>query len=192
MAAVETLSEQRRRELRAEPLSIEGIYRDYADFVWGCLQRFGIRHPHLDDSSQEVFVVVHQRLATFRGEAGIKTWLYAICLRVAGAHRRKQARRREVPVEDWSEPEGPEDSSPEHGLTWRERRRALEAILDELALEKRGLLVMYEIDELPCEEIGAILGVPIGTVYSRLHAARTAFDKAVARFRTRSEQGIRS
>jgi RNA polymerase sigma-70 factor (ECF subfamily) len=160
--------------------------------VWGCLQRFGIRHPHLDDTSQEVFVVVQQRLGSFRGEARLTTWLYSICLRVAAAYRRKHSRRREVQIDEWPETARLELSDPEQGLSLRERRRVLDAILDELDLEKRGLLVMYEVDEMTSEEIAAILGVPIGTVYSRLHAARKAFEKAVLRFRARRGRGVRS
>jgi RNA polymerase sigma-70 factor (ECF subfamily) len=45
---------------------------------------------------------------------------------------------------------------------------------------------MFEMDELSCEEIAEILGVPVGTVYSRLHAARKAFQKSVTRFRART------
>ena len=44
---------------------------------------------------------------------------------------------------------------------------------------------MFEVDEMPCEEIAQILGVPVGTVYSRLHSARKSFQKALARMQAR-------
>ncbi len=59
-------------------------------------------------------------------------------------------------------------------------------MLDELDLERRAVFVMYEIDELPCEQIAAMIGVPVGTVHSRLHAARKEFQRAAARWQARS------
>ena len=53
-------------------------------------------------------------------------------------------------------------------------------ILDLMDLEKRSLFVMFEIDEMPCEEIAELLGVPVGTVHSRLHSARHEFKNALA------------
>jgi RNA polymerase sigma-70 factor (ECF subfamily) len=177
-------------ELRSEPEGLADIYRSHGEFVWACLQRFGVRDRDLEDTLQEVFVVVHQRLATFRGEARLTTWLYAICLRVAAAHRRRGYVARETQVDEPFETAALDQSSPEDEVLLMQRRRVLERILDELDLEKRALLVMFEIDELPCEEIASILGVPLGTVYSRLHGARKAFEKAVARFRARSRGAL--
>jgi len=52
-------------------------------------------------------------------------------------------------------------------------------------LEPRALFVMFEIDEMPCAEIAEMLGVPVGTVHSRLHAARKAFQKEIVRLDAR-------
>jgi RNA polymerase sigma-70 factor (ECF subfamily) len=172
--------------------SVEQVYRDHVDFVWACLQRFGVRDRDLDDSLQDVFVVVQQRLSTFRGEARVTTWLYSICLRVAWAHRRRSYVRREVPVEQVGDEVDEEQTSPEDQFVLRERRRVLNSVFDEIDLEKRALLVMFEIDELTCEQIASMLGLPIGTVYSRLHSARRAFEKAVLRFRARVRGDVRS
>jgi RNA polymerase sigma-70 factor (ECF subfamily) len=190
MSVVQTL-EKRLDGEPAPPLgeTVEQVYHDHAEFVWACLQRFGIRDRDLDDALQEVFVVVHQRLASFRGEARMTTWLYSICLRVAQAHRRRGYVRRELSVDRFTDDTLHDLATPEDELALRQRRHVLGAILDELDLEKRALLVMFEIDELPCEDIAALLAVPLGTVYSRLHGARKAFEKAVARYRARARGG---
>jgi RNA polymerase sigma-70 factor (ECF subfamily) len=172
--------------LPPEP-SVEDVYRSHADFVWTALQRFGIRAEDLDDVLQEVFVVVYKRLPSFRGDAQMTTWLYGISLRVASVHRRRSHVRRERDMLELEDIHSVDSTNPEDGLAERQRRSVLEALLDELDVEKRALLVMFEIDELPCEEIAAILGIPVGTVYSRLHAARRAFAKAVDRFRSRAK-----
>jgi RNA polymerase sigma-70 factor (ECF subfamily) len=172
-------------EASSERTAVTRIYQANADFVWRSLQRLGIRDPDLDDVLQEVFVVVHQRLHTFDGSAKMTTWLFGICLRVASAYRRRGFRRNETCVADPPEPTDRVSVSPEHDLAAAESRRRLDLLLDELELEKRAVFVMFEVDEMPCEEIAQILGVPVGTVYSRLHAARKSFQKALARMQAR-------
>lgn len=167
--------------------TVESVYQCHAEFVWACLQRFGIRSSDLDDALQEVFVIVHKKLPSFRGDARLTTWLYGISLRVASAHRRRGHVRRERVTQDLDHVPYTAAGTAEDELVEHQRRRVLETLLDELDVEKRALLVMFELDELPCEEIAAVLGVPLGTVYSRLHAARKAFTKAVARYRARAE-----
>ena len=170
----------------ATPLSVDAVYRAHADFVWSCLQRFGVRPGDLDDALQEVFVVVHKKLPGFRGDSQMTTWLYSICLRVASVQRRRGHVRREEATAELDGEDFAERASAEDDLDEHRRRLVLEQLLDELDVEKRALLVMFEIDELPCERIAEIVGVPVGTVYSRLHAARKAFQKAVARYRART------
>jgi RNA polymerase sigma-70 factor (ECF subfamily) len=82
------------------------------------------------------------------------------------------------------EPEGP-SATPEQELADNQSRQRLEALLDELDLDRRAVFVMFEIDGMPCEEIAQLLGVPVGTVYSRLHAARKEFQRALVRMQAR-------
>jgi RNA polymerase sigma-70 factor (ECF subfamily) len=170
-----------------------GLYAAHADFVWASLQRLGVRDADLEDVLQEVFVVVHQRLHTFDGSSKATTWIFGICMRVASAYRRRGFRRRETCVADPPEPAPEVDAnagaSPEEDLAKAQSRRRLEELLDELDLDKRAVFVMFEIDELSCEEIAHLLGVPVGTVYSRLHAARKAFQRALVRMQARDAHG---
>ena len=55
-------------------LEVGQIHDDYADFVWRSLQRLGVRSQDLEDQLQEVFVVVHRKLATFDHSSRISTW----------------------------------------------------------------------------------------------------------------------
>lgn len=173
-------------------LDVTEVYQAHASFVWASLQRMGVRGPDLDDVMQEVFVVVHQRIHTFDHSSKLTTWLFGVCLRVASDYRRRAWRRREqvgdTPLEDRP---GHDAATPEDAALGREARAKLDAILDELDVEKRAVFVMFEVEELPCDEIAALLGVPVGTVYSRLHAARKQFEKALARHKSRGEHGGR-
>lgn len=165
------------------------IYERHAGFVWASLQRLGVRDPDLDDVLQEVFVVVHQKIATFDGTSKMTTWLFGISLRVASAYRRRGFRRKETFVAETPEEPSDASSSPEEAMAAAESRLRLAALLDELDLEKRAVFVMFEIDELSCEEIAQIVGVPVGTVYSRLHSARKDFQKALGRMHARDAHG---
>ncbi len=164
--------------------AVQRIYLANAGFVWKSLQRLGVRDADLEDVLQEVFVVVQQRLHTFDGTSKMTTWLFGVCLRVASAYRRRGFRRRETSMAEPPDPSGAHIgsvASPEEDLAAAEARARLSALLDELDVDKRAVFVMFEIDEMPCEEIAQILGVPVGTVHSRLHGARRAFHKALAR-----------
>lgn len=160
-------------------LDLTAIHAAHAEFVWASLYRLGIAEADLPDALQEVFVVVHRRLGSYDGSSKITTWLFGICLRVAAAQRRRAHLRREVLVEEV--PDAGASSGADELLDQARARRELARVLDTLDLEKRVVFVMYEIEELPCEEIAALLEIPVGTVHSRLHGARKAFQAALAR-----------
>jgi RNA polymerase sigma-70 factor (ECF subfamily) len=166
------------------------VHEAHADFVWRSLQRLGVRTADLDDALQEVFIVVHKRLHTYDGSSQLTTWLFGICFRVAAAQRRRAWIRRETPTADPPDDEGtPPSDRPDELAAAREARATLARVLDAMDLDKRAVFVMFEIDELSSEEIATILGVPVGTVYSRLSAARKQFQAKLTRVRAQEQRG---
>ena len=157
-------------------MSVAEIHEQYVDFVWANLHRMGVRTADVPDLLQEVFVVVHRRLHTFDGSSKMSTWLFGICTRVAATHRRRAHVRRERPVE--AVQEDAHHDTPEAAAIARDQAALLQSLLDTLDVDKRAVLVMFEVEELSCAEIGEQLGIPIGTVYSRLHHAREALKRA--------------
>ena len=144
----------------------------------------GIRSEDAPDLLQEVFVVVHRRLHTFDGSSKMGTWLFGICIRVAASHRRKAHVRRERSSD--SIKECAHDQTPEAMLIAQDQAALLRSLLDTLDVNHRVVLVMFEIEELTCAEIAEELGIPVGTVYSRLHHARAALKQAWARTSARN------
>jgi RNA polymerase sigma-70 factor (ECF subfamily) len=178
------------RSRSSSGLDVSAVHAEFADFVWSSLQRLGVRTADLDDMLQEVFVVVHRHQADFESGSPLRPWLFGICRRVAAAHRRRAHVRRER-CDDALDREtvggdGEHARSPEEAASRQEARAELEAVLDEMDLDRRAVFVMFEIDELPCEEIAEAVGIPCGTVFSRLHAARKEFEKILARRRKRA------
>jgi RNA polymerase sigma-70 factor, ECF subfamily len=160
-------------------LDVAAVYREQADFVWRSLQHLGVRDSDLEDALQEVFVVVHRKLRGFDGRSQLTTWLFGICLRVAARLRRRAYFRREQQTAE--PPERTCVTTPEDRALTAERQRLLDGALARLSLEQRAIFVWFEIESRPCQEIAEIMGVPLGTVYSRLHKARKDVARTLAK-----------
>jgi RNA polymerase sigma-70 factor (ECF subfamily) len=174
-----------RLEAERSPLALADVHAEHTEFIWKTLHRLGVREPIVEDVFQEVFVVVLRRLHTFDGRSALTTWLFGICLRVARSYRRRAYFRRERAVAEVGDAKGPvaPDRTPEEALQRREAEARLQGILDSLELEHRAVFVMFEFDGLGCQEIADMIGVPLGTVHSRLHRARASFARAAERYR---------
>jgi RNA polymerase sigma-70 factor (ECF subfamily) len=148
----------------------------HAPYVWRTLRRLGVHDADAKDMCQEVFVVVHRRLPDFDGSSSVKTWLCGIAIRVASQYRRRARHRREELAGELPEVVGSAEQEAE--LRKSELLRRLDAVLDRLDEHKRTVFVLYELEELTMNEIALMLGCPLQTAYSRLHAARAIVRRA--------------
>ncbi len=163
----------------AEVPPLAQIFREHAPFVWRGLRRLGIPESDVEDVCQEVFVVVHRKLADFEGRSSLRTWIYGICARTASDYRRSGRVRREVVTD--TPPDAPQDGGQQDALALKQARATLDRILDELDDDKRAVFVLYEIEELTMAEVSEAIGCPLQTAYSRLHAARKVVEAGVQR-----------
>ena len=180
----------RAREPADRDAIFEHLYEEHFAFVWRSLRRLGVPTCYLDDAVQDVFLVVHRRLDDFEGRSSMRTWLFGILLRVARQQRRTSIRKRRVGCEadaDLDAAPGHNDTPHVHAER-NEARRTLHAILDELDEDKRTVFVMAELEQMTKPEIAALLDVNVNTIYSRLRAARAAFDAAVARLQADTDE----
>lgn len=165
-------------------VDLGSLFEAHAPWVGRTLRCLGVGERELQDAIQEVFLVVHRRLGEFEGRSSHKTWIYAIALRVALAHRRSGARRREHTL-DPERDQLPTSTTPHDEV---ERLRAVTLaleILDGLDEPKRAVFVLFEVEQVPMAEIATILGCPLQTGYTRLYAARAEVKRALARMRAR-------
>jgi RNA polymerase sigma-70 factor, ECF subfamily len=149
----------------------------YLDFVARVLRNAGTPEAEIDDDVQRTFITASRRLDDVRPGAE-KSFLLQIALRVAAHARRTAARRREVPsgeAPDLIE----EFATPEQLTDQKRARQLLDQVLDRLTTDLRTVFVLYEFEELSMIEIASALGIPQGTVASRLRRARAEFRERV-------------
>ena len=164
------------------------VYEQYMDFVWRTVRRLGVRERSVDDAVQDVFIVVHRKLGDFEGRSSIKSWIFGISRRVARDHRRRVDRKER----DEALPEGladPRSKTPMENAARNEAVRVLHSLLDEIEDDKREVFILAELEQMTVPEIADAIAININTVYSRLRAARKAFDKAVERHHAREGRG---
>lgn len=161
-------------------LSAEALFRRHAIFVAKLLVRLGARPQEIDDLVQEVFLTAHRRGGYVSSEAKPTTWLAAIALRVLGTATRSRRRRRRLFEEDGA---APERGDPVDLFEVVSGATVLQRVFDAMEVEQVALIILYEIEGDSCESIAAALRIPVGTVYSRLHAARRAFREIFERIR---------
>lgn len=171
---------------RAEEARLRHIVRDHHDFVWRSLRRMGVPESAAEDATQQVFLVLSRKLGDVPAESE-RSFLFGTVVRVASDARRSQARRREVHgavVED-----KPDESPSAEAIVDEKKARAmLDEILHSMSEDLRAVFVLFEIEELQASEIAELLGIPTGTVASRLRRAREHFHAAAARIKRTMRQ----
>jgi RNA polymerase sigma-70 factor (ECF subfamily) len=130
------------------------------------------------DVSQEAFVKAFRALPAFKGDSAFYTWLFRITMNVALDRRRQRATRvkslgaEDVPPEEWERTAVSTDPDPENVAAGVERRERIRKGLDSLSEHHRTIIILSDIEGLQYREIAEVLGIPMGTVMSRLHHAR--------------------
>jgi len=165
------------------------VYRQYFDFVWSMARRLGVEPEAMDDVVQEIFIVIHAKLDTLERPEAMRSWVYGIVRRTVSTHRR--ARRTQAAYRSAATAVGDVASRDLTPLEQTEKHAALELLarlLDELDEPKREMFALVELEELSVPEAAETLEIPLNTAYSRLRAARQAFDAALARHEARSQR----
>jgi RNA polymerase sigma-70 factor (ECF subfamily) len=168
------------RFLAGDVLGFEQIVRHYSGMVFSLAARL-VGPSDAEDVVQETFLRAWHSLARFRGESSLKTWLYAIALNRARARHGTLSRLRAVftpgrtreddafaSLDDAADPA----LSPEENAVLTERRRRLREAVRVLPDEFRTTVVLRDLEGLSYEEVAEVLGIPVGTVRSRLARGR--------------------
>jgi len=127
-----------------------------------------------EDAAQDTFLAASRALPDFHGTASLKTWLTTIAVNQCRGRLRKRKSRQRLQklISNLQSALNNRPSSPEDSALESDTRRRLWAAVDSLDEKHRLPVILRYVHELPIPEIAAALGVPEGTVHSRLHHAR--------------------
>ncbi len=180
----------------------EKLLQEYLDGDAGSFELLVRRHAHelhqftvrftgnsvaAEDVVQETFLQMHKSASRFDPTRRVKPWLFTIAANKARDYIRRRKRRRELPFEAQISSEddagqrfidllASEDDSPDDELLLEERRRSVKAAVEAMPLRLREVLILAYYHRFPYKVVAEIVGIPLGTVKSRLHAAVAAFE----------------
>ena len=144
------------------------------------------------DVVQEAFVKVHRNIDKFQGSSSFYTWLYRIVMNASIDQVRRKSKRRDLEFDE-TVARGEEeiagdgtivprlaDGNPGQSALRKELAGAIDAALQTLSESHRAVIVLREIEGMSYEEMSEVLGVPKGTIMSRLFHARRNLQAALA------------
>lgn len=169
------------------PEAISQLFQTHRTMVERLVGRLLGPSPDLEDLVQATFVEVIHNLSRFRGEAKLSTWICGIAVHVAHHHLRAGKVRRHVSLEVLSKDSlnvvgmlvDPRQSA-EQTIDGRRLAVKLHALLDRIAPKKRIALLLYVMEDLPVEEIAALMRTTQTATRSRLYFARRELRKLIA------------
>jgi RNA polymerase sigma-70 factor, ECF subfamily len=164
-------------------VDFDAVYRAHVDRVARWAARLGGPAVDVDDVVQDVFIVVHRKIAGFRGESSLATWLYRITANVVRDRRRRDRWRRFLSglVPDFADKMTSPGATPIEMVEQREAIERVYRVLDGMNERYRSLIVLFEIEKLTGEQIAELVGVRESTLWVVLHRARAQFGERLAR-----------
>lgn len=165
-----------RRALAGDEEAFATLYNAHRNKVYALCLRMTSNTAEAEDLTQDAFLQVFRKLATFRGDSALSTWLYRVAVNTVLMHFRKKGLR-QVSLE---EPSSREEGSPkrEFGtidgrLSTVVERVTLTRAMEELPAGYRTIFVLHEVRGFEHHEIARLLGCSIGNSKSQLHKAKT-------------------
>jgi RNA polymerase sigma-70 factor (ECF subfamily) len=158
--------------------AFEPLVEKYRQRVWRLAYNVLRDHEEAWDVAQEAFIRAWQALPNFRGQSAFYTWLFRIVMNVAADRARQRAARgrafgtERVPEEEWERVIADEGVTPDERAARVEERERITKALATLSADHRTIIMLSDLEGLSYREIAEVLGIPMGTVMSRLHNAR--------------------
>ena len=179
------------RCLEGDQTAWETIVRLYWRKVFNIAYKFVGRHDEAEDLTQDVFLKLFKSIRTFDRRANFSTWLISVSRNLCIDHYRSVRREHDAVTHDIDVVTLAQPStidSPHAMLERRDRVALLRTALDKLTPSLRTAVMLRDIQELSYQEIARRLGVPEGTVKSRINRGRTELARQIARLREQQER----
>jgi RNA polymerase sigma-70 factor, ECF subfamily len=175
------------RCLGGDEAAWEDLVRQHTRQVYGLCYRFTGSGAEAQDLTQEVFLRVFRTLKTFRSaEGSLGTWLARVARNLLIDHYRRTRQERVTdPIEDQltvlEEKGATASERPDHAVAGREASEMLQAALQKLSPDLREAVILRDLQEMEYREIAEVLGIPEGTVKSRINRGRAELARLLRR-----------
>ncbi len=157
------------RYLDGDVAAFDELMRAHEDRVFAvCLRMLRDREAALD-ATQETFVSVFRKADRFAGRSAFSTWLYRVAVNTCYDALRRDRRRPTAPLPEHTDPP---DTQAADAIEAAGLRPDIERALQSLPAEFRSAVVLADLEGLALQEVADILGVPVGTVKSRIFRGR--------------------
>ena len=176
------------RARNGDPAAFDIIVDRYERRVFAVALRIVRHHEDARDVTQEVFVTALRALKGFRGDAQLSTWFHRVAVNASLDLVRKRRRREHSSMDELAEQASPE-AGPESEAIGSVRAREVHRALGLIPPDQRALIVLHDLQELDYAECAEALGIPLGTVKSRLHRARLALARQLGHLREAEPSG---
>lgn len=164
--------------------AFDELMRAHEDRVFGiCLRMLRDRDAALD-ATQDTFLTLFRKADRYQATAAFSTWLYRVTVNTCYDHLRRAKRRSADPLPDHIDPADPRSADPLESV---ELRPAIEEALQHVAEEFRAAVVLVDCEGLSLEQVSHMLGVPVGTVKSRVFRGRRQLAARLGNLSGRSE-----
>ena len=173
--------------------ALHDVYKEYVNFVWSSARHLGAAADAVDDVVQDVFIVIHAKLATLQNPESLRSWIYGIVRRTVSDYRRSRRTREAAGARLGAEIKStsPIQTSPLEMVERNADLDLLEELLAGLDEAKREVFVMVEVLEMSVPEVVQALEIPLNTAYSRLRLARQSCEEVPVRHEARDEENRR-
>jgi RNA polymerase sigma-70 factor (ECF subfamily) len=158
--------------------AFEELYRAHAPRLFGLACRM-VGRTDAEDLLQEIFLTAHRKLASYKGESSLGTWLFRLAANMCVDHLRRQSTRVAQVTDPLDEDSRSADAG-EGSVLGAIDRLDLERALTTLGPRSRIVFVLHDVEGFEHREIGEMLGITDGTSKSQLHKARLRLRAALA------------
>ncbi len=162
-------------------VAFEEVYNRHHRRVYAICLRMLKNTNEAEDLTQDVFIQLHRKIGSFRGDSAFTTWLHRLTVNQVLMHFRKRTVKFEKTTEEGETPEQIVRGSEKPGKMPVVDKIALENAIKELPKGYRSVFILHDIEGFEHEEVARILGCSVGTSKSQLHKARLKLRKLLKR-----------
>lgn len=178
------------RCLQGDDAAWETVVSQYAKRIYNLTYRYTYRRDEAEDLTQEIFIRVYQNLKSFRSESGsFQNWILRVGRNLIIDHYRRTRRFQQAAGTEEMEHMNLKDekvASPQRAAEQSEAARFLSDGLQSLSPELKEAIILRDLEGMPYLEITELLGIPEGTVKSRINRARLELAKLLTKRRAQA------